>query len=447
VDGDRDRAAKAFEQTAKAFQQAAQAFEQTAGALEPKKPRAERSSSPPPDAPPPTEDQGRQLRDFVKAAIIGVALGLLIHFGLPSMTSDDEVYTGVGDGLVFARCDEPVLGLFRPSIELWQVDPANGSLDLDHGVELPAQSELAYPCDTVAGLARRLFDDDFQHTVVQISNPSTGAERVHLVDLGTGEDQQITTEPAAVHAPEPHDGLAVFGPDGRTVWYRSGNDGTVRTASIDGTGESSDPVARLDAEAIAFTVLDAVGARILALGDRSADLYAADLALPNPTGDMALSARSLYTAEEGDPVRLTCDMFAEAPGLCGDGLGLTAVTVRPAAWLDDRTLIAIAESGGEGNALVRIEIDDFDRLWACPAVPRSDWTYTDVAGDPAGAAFVAVAERSGERMLFRKATDAAGDVQPTAVAPPPVPADARLIAWTSAVSERTVIPPICSTGG
>jgi hypothetical protein len=447
VDGNEDRAAKAFEQTAKAFQQAAEAFEQTAGAFEPKKPRAERSSSPRPPAPQPTEDQDRRLREFIQAAIIGVTLGLIIHFWLSGMDTDDDVYSGVGDGLVFAHCDEPVLGLFHPSVELWQVDPVVGTLDLHHGVELPAQSRLAYPCDTVAGLARRLFDDDFQHTVVQISTPSTGAERVHIVDLGTGDDEPIVDDADATHAPLPHDGLAVFGPDGRTVWYRSANDGTVHTASIDETGERDEPVARLDVDALAFTVLDAVRERILAQGDPSADTYFADLALPNPTGDMAVSARTLYTVDEGESVRLTCDVFEDATDLCGTGQSLATLTVRPAAWLDDRTLIAIAGAAGQGNTLVRIEIDDYDRLWACPAVPPSDWTYTDVVGDPAGEAFVTVAERNGERMLFRKATDAAGDQHPVDIAPPPVPGDARLIAWTSDVAGGAMVPHICATGG
>ncbi|HEX6257823.1 MAG TPA: hypothetical protein VFZ70_18590 [Euzebyales bacterium] len=448
-----DRAAKAFEQTAKAFEQAAKAFEQTAGAFEPSRPRAERSSSPQPPDPQPVRDQGRQLREFVQAAIIGVALGLVIHFGLPPVGDDGEPYTGVGDGLVFARCDEPVLGLFQPSVELWQVSDddlrvgdGDGNIEVQkhHEVDLPAHSRLAYSCDTVGGLARRLFDDDFTHTVVTIRTPSTGAERVHLVDLtGREEPRQLSPEPDAEYAPLPHDDLAVFGPDNDTVWYRSANDETVYSAAIGG-GEPS-PVALLNADAVAFTVFDAAERRILAQGDPSADHYTVELALPNPIGDLAVTTRTLYTADEGDPVRLTCEVFVDAPDLCGGRAGIAAVTVRPAAWLDDRTLIAIADPAGEGNTLVRVEIDELDRLWACPAVPPSDWTHLSVAGAPDGDEFVTVAERNGERKLFAKSTFADGDEPPIEGATLTLPGDARLVAWTSAVAERSIVPQICAT--
>jgi hypothetical protein len=468
VDGNQDRAAKAFEQTAKAFQQAAKSFEQTASAFglpDEHGDREDRSRGRKDHGPGPTAGLfDDTTRDFQLATLAGVVLLIAVIVLLLVEPPPPPEYTGVSDGLVFVRCDEPALALFRPSVDVWQVSDGFGgvggagdrvAVQQHHEADLPAHSELAYPCDTVGGLARRLFDADFTHTVVTIHDPETGADQVYLVDLtGVDEPDKLSPDPTTEHAPLPHDDLAVFGQDRTTVWYRSANSETVHVAAVDdpaanvGEDGRSEPVALLDAEAVAFVVLDDAKRLIVAQGDPSADEYTAELALPNPTGDLAFSPGTLQTADEEALVELTCDAFADASALCAGRPGYAPVALRPAAWLDDRTLIAIVDQADGGDNLVRVEVDELDRLWACPAVPRSDWTYLAVAGDPNGDAFVFLAERNGERVLFRKETALDGDQQPTAISDPlDLPGGAQLVAWAPAGTDTAIVPHICSTGG
>ncbi len=131
---------------------------------------------------------------------------------------------------MFAHCDQPMVGLFRTSIELWGVDPADGAvMDNAHAeVDLTDHTSMTYSCDLVGGLTRRMFDARFQRTVVQVRDPGTGAEWVAEVALTDGDPPRPPAPaPASRFAPHPHEDLAVYGPDGQTVWYRSANDGTV----------------------------------------------------------------------------------------------------------------------------------------------------------------------------------------------------------------------------
>ena len=401
--------ANAFGETAQAFQNTAQAFQNTAEAFAP----PQQSPDPPPPRPPTVNPAG-----VLTAVILGGYLIALIIILWPPPPQPPP-YGGIDDGLVFARCDEPMLRVSEQSVELWGVDADSGSV-IDRGradVELPEHSRLAYPCDTVGGLARRLFDAGFRTTVVQVSDPDTGAAWVGEVSL-TARDPAAPTapqQPSTYHR-HPHDGLAVYGPDGRTVWYRSANDGSVHRVQESVT---EDVAVTIDPAAEAFTVLTDDPARLFVQGDRTTDRYAPDLALPNPTGDMAAAPGMLYLVDEGRAVPLRCSTLvrdAATPCLRGD-LGRTGA-IHPAAWLDDRTLLAINGPRRGSNVVLRIEMDDAGPLRACAATPTTDWSHRAVAVDPHEDRFVTDAVRDGQRALFYWPTDETVDVELNRVEPP-----------------------------
>lgn len=438
------QAAQALAQAAVAFQQAAAAFlaAQTTGQT----PTTQRQPSGP-DSP------GDETRSRLGPTALFVASVVVVGFIVVAITRPPppppDPFDGVESGLVFVRCDQPLLGMFRPSIELWGVDPANGDATSgEHtAVELPAHSRLAYPCDTVGGLALRLFDTDLTHAVVQVRTPNTGAEHVEMVALTTGDQQRLTPDPPTDFSPHPHYGLAVFGTDGQTVWYRSANDGTVYT--VDPVTRKTRQITTIDPQAVAFTVLTERSEspespeEIFVQGDHTTDYYATDLALPNPGGDLATADGVVYAAASGRSVALTCAAIEATPttaclqsDLGGGG------TIRPAAWIDDRTLLAISGPRSGVNTVLRVEIDDRGGLRACPALPLSDWSHQAVAVDPGGGGgFVTVAVRDDERMLFYQPADATGDDEPTAVGNPGVPDDANLIAWLPTGAPRSPSGP------
>lgn len=439
------KTARAFGDTAQAFQKTAQSFEETAEALRPRG-REKEPEQDPPDRPL-LEDPERGVRRFLIAVVIVLALIPLARIVWILAQDPDEPYDGIDTGLVFARCEQPVLGLFAPTVELWAVDPTDAAvLDRGHAeVDLPAHSRLAYPCDTVGGLARRLFDAGFQHTVVAIRDPDTGAERVNQIALvRTGQPRRpVTPESDSSLSPRPHDGLAVYGPDGSTVWYRSAIDGTVHRVP-----DTGGDVTRIDPQAEAFTVLTQEPVQLFVQGAPSADTWTADLALPNPTGDLAAAPGALHLTAERRAVALRCAALVVDPATAcpPGGLG-DAGALRPAAWLDDRTLLAVAGPRRGANVLLRVEIAGADRMRACPAIPPSDWTYRAVAVDPDGRSFVADAVRPGDvRTLFAQATDRTDGARVETHRAPDVPDDAHLLTWRPDDGVRSPVPHVCGGG-
>lgn len=435
-----DETRQAFQQAAHAFNNTAQAFENTAEAflnLTGAFPTREDET---PQDPEPDGDPWAWFRRLLTAGVIVVGLVVLIIYW---PRSPPKPYYGIDTGLVFAHCDQPVVGLFRTSIELWGVDPADGAvMDNAHAeVDLTDHTSMTYSCDLVGGLTRRMFDARFQRTVVQVRDPGTGAEWVAEVALTDGDPPRPPAPvPESRFAPHPHEDLAVYGPDGQTVWYRSAKDGTVHRASESITDEA----VTIDPQAVAFTVLSDEPERIFVQGDRTTDYYAADLALPNPTGDMAAAPGVLYIVAADSEVPLRCSSLRMDPSTaCFDGYLGSGSEIRPAAWLDDRTLIAITGPERGPNRLLRIEMSDRGQLSACAAAPPSDWSYRAVAVDPEGSRFVADAVRDGQRVLFAQSVTGTGADQPTELPTPDVPSTARLITWQPDAGSREPIPHVC----
>ena len=432
--------AQAFGETAQAFQRTAQAFENTAEAFAPSGPTTISGG-----------DRGgsgggsgtTNVRAVLNALLVAVSVVVLI-IALWPPPPPPEPFHGIDVGLVFARCDQPMLGVFRPSVELWAVDPDSAAV-IEEGrtaVDLPANSRLAYPCDGVGGLTRRLFDAGFRRTVIQARDPETGAEHVRTVTLTSDHGTEwLSPGAATAFSSHPHDGLAVFGPGGRKVWYRSANDGSVR--SLPDTS-SDDVAATIDPRAEAFTVLTEEPPRFFVQGDRTTDPYAADLALPNRQGDMAAAPGILYLVDEQFALPLRCSSLVMDVGTaCLDGdLGVTNA-IRPAAWLDDRTLLAINGPSRGANTLLRIEIGEDGELRGCPAMPASDWSYRAVAVEPGGDTFVTDAVRNGKRMLFYYWSADAADNQPSEQPAPDVPNDASLTTWQPDTAPRGPVPHVC----
>lgn len=381
----------------------------------------------------------RRFRVLSGTVIFLVAVALVVYLQQPSV---EQAPAGLQAGLVFASCDDPILGLSQPSIALWEVDPGNGGVTEQVAVDLPPDSQLAYPCETVAGLTRRLFDESYRHAVVQVEVPQTGARHVQLVALTDGAPQPLTRSTEPPFAPHARNELPVFGPDRRTIWYRASNQGIVQMIDPDSGTDRS--VTTLHPAADAFVALDVLSGEILAKGDPTTPEYARDLALPNPRGDLAMGDGRLHMADDlvvpvtcangGDPQRLMDCVPDSLRG--GNGL-------RPAAWLDDRTLLTFYGTGGGANTLLRMEIDDLGVLRVCPAVPPSDWRHQAVVVSPDGDSFVTDAVRGGTRRLFEQLTAAGADQMPAPLAAVAVPGDARLIDWHPQPAVRPLVRHIC----
>lgn len=412
--------AEALQTTAETLRTTAETLQTTVGAL---------PTPPPPPPPPPVEPPRTWFGIGTQLLLVAIAGAIVFVIWVLPPPPPGTTYTGIADGLVFARCDRPPLGTFRQSVELWGVDAARGTVHKGGhaAVELPAHGRLAYPCDAVGGLTRRLFDQDFRHTVVNVRTPATGAEHVHRVDLADGRHRRLTATPDAAYSPHPHNGLAVFGPSGQTVWYRSSEDSAVHAVDP-ATGRAGRATA-IDGRAVAFAVASERSGEVVVQGDPTAEHYADDLALPNPEGDLAAGDGMLYVLDSQRAVRLACaDLLAGDPttGCAHDGVA--DGTIRPAAWLDDRTLLAISGPRRGANTLLRIEIAGDGRLRACPAIATSDWSYRGAAVGPDDR-FAADAVRDGVRMLFLQPTGDAGTGDLEMVERPAVPDNAHMVTW------------------
>lgn len=432
------------QQTAQAVRNTAEANQNTAQALL----NIANVGAPPqsdPDSGPDDEEEGRARRARRRLTAVLVALAVVLLIVLVWPERDPAPYYGVDNGLVFVRCDRPLLGAFRSTVDVWGVELTDGGVldDAHASVVLPEHSRLAYACDDVGGLTRRLFDTGFRQTVVQVSTPRTGAERVMTVPLASdGGTQMVSPGPSSAYTARPHHGLAVFGPAGQTVWYRSANDGAIHSLP------PSDGEARrtIGPDAVAFTVLTEEPAQFLVQGDATTDHYAVDLALPNPAGDMAAARGVLYVSGGRRALPLECSgvvLDDEAPCMRG-GLGDTG-ELRPAAWLDDRTLLAFSGPEHGANALLRVEIEDGAPLRACAALPTSDWSFRAAAVHPEGGSYVVDAVRDGDRMLLEQPTDSTDDNRLIERPPPEVPDDAQLVAWRPDDDVRPPVPHVCGT--
>lgn len=355
----------------------------------------------------------------------------------PAAGTGTQAWTG--QGLVLASCDPS--GVSATAIELWEIDPVTGE-QTGHrpAIEAPGNVRLAYSCDEPPAVSRRLFNADFTAVAVQIIDSGSGASRVGALDLTNGQVRAHSRPLPSAYAPLPHDDLAVYDPEGRVLWYRARDSGTVM--SFDPEAPSED----------AWTEHGAVAANTpeVVAGDGDDDAaswyYASARGLANPSGRVVAVGSTLYDIADARRFRMFCTEAFSDEAVTGDEcIASDSATdhtpdVTPVAWFDDDTLLALDEQPGAAiNTVVTLEFnEDHTSVAATPALPPSDWLHNSVVVSVQCRQFATFAARGDDLALFVQDLYAGDAEMPALVAnvdgegseAPDAPSrGARLIDW------------------